>query len=365
MPGTKPGTDRRIGIAKPSLHLLAVTFVICSVGCQTTSSKHAVTTSVVPPELAAMPRELSKTVLPEYVIEPPDILTIETVHAVPKSPYNLKTLDVLSVRVLGTLPDGPIGGGYPIEPGGVINLGAPYGVVSVAGKTVPEAQEIVLEHLKGYLKEPEVTVSLAELGASQRLVGEYLVGPDGTVTLGSYGSVSVVGLTIAQAKFMVEQHLQQFLEDPVISMNMFAYNSKNYYIVLQGAELGDAVYRFPITGNETVLDAIAQINGLEQVSSKKMWIARPSSEQCDCQVLPVDWCAVTECGSANTNFQLLPGDRLFVSEDSLVAMDNKLAKRFAPLERIMGFSLLSVGTATRFSGRVLKGGGNPQGFGGF
>lgn len=346
------------------MRAVAATFVICCVGCQSTQKHANGPVSVVPPELAAMPRELSKTVLPEYVIEPPDILTIETVHAVPKSPYALKTLDVLSVRVLGALPEGPIGGAYPIEPGGVINLGPPYGVVSVSGLTVPEAQEAVVEHLKNFLKEPEVAVALTELGASQRLVGQYLVGPDGTVTLGSYGGVSVVGLTLANAKWAIEQHLSQFLEDPVISLNMFAYNSKNYYIVLQGAELGDAVYRFPITGNDTVLDAISQVNGLEQVSSKKMWIARPSEDQCNCQVLPVDWYAVTECGSANTNFQLMPGDRLFVAQDKMVAFDNKLAKTLAPFERIMGFSLLSVGTATRFSGKVLDGGGNPQGFGG-
>ncbi len=348
-----------------ALSILFAAFVICSVGCQSMRKKKASEpVTVVPAKLAAMPRELSKTVLPEYVIEPPDILAIETIHAVPKSPYRLKTLDVLSIRALGTLPESPIGGSYAIEPGGAINLGAPYGVVPVAGLTLAEAQEAVEKHLTQFLKEPEVAVALAELGASQRLVGEYLVGPDGTVTLGSYGSVSVVGLTLADAKTAIEQHLTQFLEDPIVSINVFAYNSKNYYIVLQGAELGDAVYRFPVTGNDTVLDAISQINGLEQVSSKKMWIARPTNDPCKCQVLPVDWQAVTQCGSAGTNFQLMPGDRLFVSEDKLIAMDNKLAKMFAPLERMMGFSLLSVGTATRFSGRVLKGGGNPQAVGG-
>jgi polysaccharide export outer membrane protein len=353
------------GRSSASLHVIVAAIVICSVGCQSTHRKRGNgPVSAVPPELSAMPRELAKTVLPEYVIEPPDILTIETIHAVPKSPYPLKTLDVLSIRASGTLPEGPIGGAYPIEPGGVINLGAPYGVVSVSGMTVPEARDAIYAHLKQYLKEPEVTVSLAELGASQRLVGEYLVGPDGTVTLGSYGSVSVVGLTVANAKLAIEQHLANYLEEPIISLNMYGYNSKNYYIVLQGAELGDAVYRFPVTGNDTVLDAIAQINGLEQVSSKKMWIARPTSDQCECQILPVDWYAVTECGSASTNFQLMPGDRLFVSEDRMIAMDNKLAKVFAPFERMMGFSLLTVGTVTRFSGRVLKGGGNPNAFGG-
>ena len=213
------------------LQMFAAVCLLSGVGCQgLQKSRHASQVSVVPPEVANMPRELAKTVLPDYIIEPPDILTIETVHAVPKSPYSLKVLDVLSIRVQGTLPEGPIGGGYPIEPGGVINLGSPYGVVSVTGLTVPEAQKAIEEHLQKYLKKPEVAVSLAELGASQRLVGQYLVGPDGTVTLGSYGSVSVVGMPLAQAKWTIEQHLSQFLEDPVVSVNVHAFNSKVYYI---------------------------------------------------------------------------------------------------------------------------------------
>jgi polysaccharide export outer membrane protein len=136
-----------------------------------------------------------------------------------------------------------------------------------------------------------------------------------------------------------------------------------YYIVLQGAELGDAVYRFPVTGNDTVLDAISQINGLEQVSSKRIWIARPSEQPGEIQILPVDWYAVTEQGSPGTNFQLFPGDRVFIAEDKMVAFDNRLAKLLAPIERTMGFVLLGTGTVTRLSGKVLRGGGNPQGFG--
>jgi polysaccharide export outer membrane protein len=65
-------------------------------------------------------------------------------------------------------------------------------------------------------------------------------------------------------------------------------------------------------------------------------------------------------GKACTNFQLLPGDRVFVAEDKLIALNTGLSKLFAPMERVMGFSLMGVGTATRFSGPVLKGGGNGQ-----
>ena len=341
--------------------IIAVAIIICSAGCRTApQARVAGGMERLPPVGPSMPRELSKTMLPTYVIEPPDILYIETIHAVPKAPYVLKTLDVLSVRVLGTLPEAPISGSYPIEPGGVVNLGAPYGVVKVVGLHVEQARDAIKKHLETFLKEPQVAVTLAELGASQRVVGQYLVGPDGTVTLGSYGSVPVVGMTLSEAKTAIEHHLSSSLENPVVSLTIHAYNSKLYYIVLQGAELGDAVYRFPVTGNDTVLDAIAQINGLQQVSSKKIWISRPASEPGEVQILPVDWKAVTEGGLAETNYQIFPGDRVFVAEDKLVAFDNRLAKLFAPMERMMGFSLLSVGTATRFSGPVLHGGGNPR-----
>ena len=68
---------------------------------------------------------------------------------------------------------------------------------------------------------------------------------------------------------------------------MFAYNSKVYYVITEGAGFGDNVRRLPITGNETVLDAISQVQGFSRLSSKNIWIARPSPAGCD-QILPVD-----------------------------------------------------------------------------
>jgi polysaccharide export outer membrane protein len=73
----------------------------------------------------------------------------------------------------------------------------------------------------------------------------------------------------------------------------------------------------------------------------------------------VDWRAITAQGATATNYQVMPGDRIFVAEDSLIAVDNNMGKLLAPIERVMGFALLGVGTLTRFSGAPLKGGGNP------
>jgi len=308
-----------------------------------------------------VPRELCKVALPTYVIEPPDVLMIDAIHVVPRPPYHLRTMDALSIQVQNTLPDAPIGGIFAVEPGGLVKLGPRYGAVKVAGLTVEDAENAIKKHLGNFLKDPVVFVTLADTAATQHIAGQHLVCPDGTVTLGSYGSATVVGLTMAQAKAAIEQHLSQFLENPEISLDVYAYNSKVYYIVTQGAGMGDGVYRFPITGNETVLDAISQINGLQQVSSKRIWIARPTDEPGKVQTLPVTWEDITAKASAGTNYQIMPGDRVFIAEDKLIALDNSLGKITAPLERVMGFSLMGVGTATRFSGHVLQGGGNPQG----
>ena len=320
----------------------------------------------LPPEAVALgslplPTELAKTTLPPYRIEPPDILRIEVLSLVPRAPYRLKTLDSLSITARDVLADKPVEGVYQVEPGGVVRLGFDYGQTHVQGMTIDEAREAIDQQLRKYLRDPSVTVALAQMAPLQPVAGEHLVAPDGTVNLGAYGSVMVTGLTLAEATAAIEFHLSRFLDSPQVAVDVFSYNSKRYYVILQGAGLGDVVQTFPVTGNETVLDAVSQVNGLQRFSSKKIWIARPSPLAEETLVLPVDWHAVTSLAGTQTNYQIMPGDRLFVSEDKHVAFNTWVDKVVSPWERIMGFSILAASTVTRFSGSVLSGGGNPQG----
>ncbi len=316
---------------------------------------------IIVPPFEGPPRELSKAILPEYVIEPPDILVINALNATPLAPYKLRSLDVVNVSVAGTLPDEPIDGLFRVERGGVIILGGAYGLVKVSGMTATDAQNAIQTHLRKRLKAPVVSLTLADTSGMQQVTGEHLVAQDGRVNMGTYGSVSVVGLTISETKKTVENHLSQFFEDPEVSIDVFAYNSKVFYVVTQGAGLGDGVYRFPITGNETVMDAIANIGGLSQVSSTKMWVARPGPENMThCDTMPIDWQGITKFGDVTTNYHLMPGDRVYVAEDKWVAFDTKLGKIMSPFERLFGFSTLGADTVTRYSGNVLQGGGDSR-----
>jgi polysaccharide export outer membrane protein len=296
----------------------------------------------IPP---AIPRELSKTTLPDYIIEPPDVLSIEAVSLIPKLPYTLRPLDTVTIVTTGLPAEGDPSGEYVIPPSGAIQFGL-FGMVPAAGRTTDELQQALLEILARDYRAPSVTVTLAQIASQQQIVGEHLVAPDGKVNLGTYGRVRVVGMSIEEARAALEAHLSQYLQDPQLAIDVLGYNSKVYYVVMQGAGFGDAVSIHPSRGNETVLDAIGQINGLSSNSSTRMWIARPGSNYCNGdQILPIDWVAVTQRGDITTNYQILPGDRLYVSEDKLVAFDTRLGKIFAPLERMMGFTSLGISTA--------------------
>jgi polysaccharide export outer membrane protein len=309
------------------------------------------------------PHELEKESLPSYMIEPPDILLIDAVRVVPLPPYKIEPLDALLIQVSGAFEKEPISGLFGVEPDGGVNLGASYGRVTVAGMTTEEARAAIDKHLKTIVKEPKVAVALAQSRAMQQIRGEHLVRPDGTVGLGVYGAVYVAGMTLEQAKAAIEAHLSQFLLKPEVSVDVYAYNSKVFYIILDGAGYGQQIYRMPITGNETVLDAISQINGLPSVSSKKIWIARPPVGECAKEkILPVNWRAVAMCGSATTNYQLFPGDRLYVQSDRLICFDNLVAKILSPIERVFGVTLLGQQTILSFDRGLQRGRG---GFGGF
>lgn len=332
--------------------------MVAAAGCRTAG--HRSNCISPPPDV---PRELSKVSLPAYRVEPPDVLLIDIVRVLPRQPYAITALDVLEIDVVGAYPDRPIRGAYQVGADGAVNLGPPYGSVRVMGLSLEAARDAIEKQLREQLANPQVSVALMDVAAKQIVAGEHLVGPDGTVNLGTYGSVYLAGMTLDEAKRAVEAHLGRYLQSPEVSIDVFAYNSKAYYLITEGAGLGDTVTRLPVTGNETVLDAVSLVGGLQSVSSTKIWISRPAPDGTPCyQVLPVNWQAVTKGADTTTNYQILPGDRVFVAQDKMVAFDTWVAKMVTPFERIFGFTLLGTGTIQQINSFPR---GNTVGFGFF
>lgn len=307
-----------------------------------------------------LPKELNLVTHPTYTVESPDILLIESTRTIPLPPYVVQPLDALLLVGKDDDQTEPIKGIYPVEPDGTINLGETYGgKYQVADLTTKDIEKRLTAKLREVFKTISVSVSLASSGRGvQQIAGQHLVRPDGTVGLGVYGSVYVAGMTLNQAKAAIETHLSKYLYRPEVSVDVYSYNSKWYYVITDFAGNGEQVVRLPATGKETVLDAISQIGGLSAVSSKRVWVARPAPSGVDDQILPVDWKGITRRGKTCTNYQVLPGDRVFVMGQPLTKFDNTFARVLAPWERAFGFTLLGTTTVQTLQGRGVFGGNN-------
>ncbi len=335
---TAPGLQTRL--------LVLVLVASGLAGCHAVDFYQPVMQQPVPPALEP-PRELSMMSLPTYRVEPPDLLTIEMLKLVPRPPYRIDIYDVLQIRVMGTLPNQPIDGFFLVEAEGIVTLGPAYGTVRVAGMTIEEATRAITKRLQSALSNPDVSVQLAKAAGTAPVSGDYIVGPDGTINLKEYGTLYVAGKTVTEIRLDLQKHLEQYFDSPEASVEVRQYNSKVFYVITQGqgAGQGDNIRRVPITGNETVLDALTVANGLSPVSSAKIWIARPAPGGFGCeQILPVDYTAIAQGGLAATNYQILPGDRVFIAEDNMLAFNNYLSKVTAPIEKLLGVTGLSVST---------------------
>ena len=186
---------------------------------------------------------------------------------------------------------------------------------------------------------------------TQPVRGPHLIRPDGTIGVGSYGSVYVAGMTLDRVKVAVAQLIHARL-DPAkkslkdvmegLSVDVLAYNTKVYYVITDRVGFGEIVARFPITGSETVLDAISQLSGLPPEAARHhIWVARRCSEDKKENILPVDWIGISQKGLTDTNYQLLPGDRIYVRADRLITFNYVLSKFLAPIERLFGVTLLA------------------------
>ncbi|MFO0842164.1 MAG: polysaccharide biosynthesis/export family protein [Gemmataceae bacterium] len=259
----------------------------------------------------------------------------------------------------------------------------------------PHAPREFQKHaLSAYIIEPpdvlRIDASTTVVGTRQLPIeGPHLVRPDGTIGLGTFGAVFVAGMTLDQAKMQIIEAIMRGVsqtqggepdkkdkdDDPdkkkgpltlqdywqAIRVDVAAFNSKFYYVIADGGGYGETVVRVPCTGNETVLDAISQIQGLPAVASKKkIWVARATPQGHHPMVLPVDWYAVTQGGSAATNYQVFPGDRVYVNSDCRIRIDSHLAKFISPIERLFGVTLLGATTVNAINGN--QGGAGNRGF---
>lgn len=228
---------RQVGVAKSFVVLLCAltgcstsggTFTLFPTGDYLLKSTKLVRRGV--PRQVPLPRELEKTVVPEYILQPGDVLAVEP-----------------------TALDSPI-----------------------------------------------------------RFPADQAILADGTIDLGRFGRMIVAGKTIEQVEADITAILRREQSAPSAEINvrLVSPQSAVYYVLGEVSSPGS----FPLVGRETVLDAIVAAGGLgDRASPCNIILSRPTEPNGCRIVLPVCYRQIVQMGDTTTNYQIMPGDRVYVA----------------------------------------------------
>lgn len=173
-------------------------------------------------------------------------------------------------------------------------------------------RELEKQPLPEYIVEPGdvLLIQPADLDSPVRLPADQPVMIDGTINLGKYGHVLVMGKTVPEIETLVRAAIVAKTKDAgFIQIRLTSRQSKVYYVIGEVNSPG----KFQLNGNETVLDALLQAGGLtDKASRDNIILSRPSKPNCPRIVLPVCWKQIVQLGDTTTNYQIAPGDRIYV-----------------------------------------------------
>jgi polysaccharide biosynthesis/export protein len=179
-----------------------------------------------------------------------------------------------------------------------------------------QPRELRMVSMPPYVVEPPDELEITARPAIADLPSTPLtVQADGQLDLGFLGDVYVSGLTLSQVEQKIAQHLDARegrgspREPRQVSVRLAnGSQSKVYYVIGTVSTPG----KYPIKGNETVLDAILGAGLKSHSLPEKSYLVRPHPAGAADQVLKIDWVGIKERGDTLTNYQIFPGDRIVV-----------------------------------------------------
>jgi polysaccharide export outer membrane protein len=242
--------------------------------------------------------------------------------------------------------------------------------IGLPSYVIRPADVLTVELLPQFVRDKkDQSLKSDKIGLNQPIYGPHPVHQDGTISLGIYGLVMIAGRTVVEAREEIARAIYRRLNPETIEykdvlnnlkVDISNYNNGFYYVITNYAGagagpgsvgIGEAVERFPVYGTETVLDAISKIRGLPNMTSpSRIWLARANPGPGPETILPVDWKGITQHGVMATNWQVLPGDRIYLQAFPMRRFDFVLTRVITPLQRVLGvaqgFHALSSGNNT-------------------
>ncbi|MFU7560537.1 polysaccharide biosynthesis/export family protein [Roseiconus sp. JC912] len=233
--------------------------------------------------------------------------------------------------------------GLPVSAGGHPLLSAASKRRQKSGhpKTIPT--ELAKQSLPAHRVEAGdvLVIEPNDFNSPIRLSSDQTVQQDGTIELGGYGRLKVAGLSAEEIQSQVQSvvtrtelakrqrkvelasHRGNSLGMPTdssepddfgVTVRLVNKESALFYVMGEVNAPGS----YPLVGHETVLDAIIAAGGLtDRCNDHKIILTRPQADGQERSIYPVCYQQILQLGDVTTNYQLMPGDRIYVPSMSI------------------------------------------------
>lgn len=140
---------------------------------------------------------------------------------------------------------------------------------------------------------------------------ELRVSSNGTVTFPLIGNVKIGGYSVCEAEEQLVEKLKFYIKNPQVSMLIKEYANKMVYVLGQVKKPSEI--SIPPEKSITVLEAITSVGGFTDIAntSKVKILRMENGKQ---KSIEVDINAITKQGKKSLDVKLLPGDVVFVPQ---------------------------------------------------
>jgi len=140
----------------------------------------------------------------------------------------------------------------------------------------------------------------------------YLVTPDGNISLPLAGELRAAGLTTHQLTESVTQALQEYINNPKVTVNLVKLRTTRIYVL--GEVNHPGMYELEKTHN--VLDAIGAANGYTMYAAKKtVFIVRNGRSE---KPIKIDLVKLLTKGDMSQNYTLAEGDVVYLTSNNKI-----------------------------------------------
>ena len=158
----------------------------------------------------------------------------------------------------------------------------------------------------GYVIGPEDVLSIV-VWREKDMSADAIVRPDGQISIPLLNDLQAAGLTPDQLKAAIERAASKYMAEPNATVIVKTINSRKVHIVGNVIKAGT----YPLAGETTVLQLIAQAGGLQEYADEKHITVMRKEDGKD-NVLKFNYKDVVHQKNLQQNVLLKPGDTVIV-----------------------------------------------------